>query len=141
MSNETTNASPLTIAAHAPARTNLDIPSEGSASEEVSLLCCCVCCVVVITYSFSFLWLLRVRLGCNLVVVSPFWSPVSAASSKAGWRRVRVTHPPPFLSIGSDGSRYYWGCRRCRSLGSLSLLLLLFSVLGGEMRGTRHDDH
>src|ERR671917_335017 len=141
MSIDVTIARPLTIAAHAPVRTNRDSPSMGSTSEETSLLCCCVCCVVVITYSFSFLWLLCASWLSRQLFISPFWSPVSAASSKVGWRRVRAAHPPPSLSIGSDGPRYRWGCRRCRRLGSLSLLLLLFSVLARQMLRSGPDDH
>jgi hypothetical protein len=48
MSNETAIVNPLTIAAHAPARTNRDNPSEDGASEETFIVCCCV----VIIYSF-----------------------------------------------------------------------------------------
>src|SRR5215213_10976656 len=49
---ETTSATPLTIAAQAPARTNRESPSEGRAFEVISTPCCCVCCVVIL-YSFS----------------------------------------------------------------------------------------
>src|SRR5829696_1612730 len=41
-SNEVASARPLTIAAHAPARTNRESPSEGRASEGTSILCCWV---------------------------------------------------------------------------------------------------
>src|SRR5215210_7357694 len=59
MSSEAINAPPLTIAAHAPARTNRESPSEDSASGETGILCCCVCCVVIL-YSFS----LSLASGC-----------------------------------------------------------------------------
>src|SRR3712207_5557223 len=55
MSNETANAKPLAIAAHAPAPMNRDNPSEGSASEGTLILCCCV----IVICSFRFSWLLR----------------------------------------------------------------------------------
>src|SRR5215217_6874641 len=58
MRNETTSASPLTIAAQAPIRTNRESPSESRAWDGTFIPCCCVCCVVILS-SFRFLWLLR----------------------------------------------------------------------------------
>src|SRR5215207_1302831 len=98
---ETTSATPLTIAAHAPARTNRDIPSEGRASEGIFVLCCCACCVVVM-----FLLLLYARpaemgsIGCvsqealwRLLPVfsSSVWSASLVSLHKRGYLR-----PPSF---------------------------------------------
>ena len=47
----------VALAAHAPIRTNRESPSEGSASEETSILCWCV--AVILYSSCCFLWLMR----------------------------------------------------------------------------------
>src|SRR5215213_7746154 len=85
-SNETASATPLAIAAHAPALTNRESPSEGSASEGTSIPCCCACCVVVviIIYSFSLL-------GGN--VVSFLWeSRASGGDGTSAKRPIVGTH-------------------------------------------------